>query len=257
MAIRHLVYASGEQSNRTSVWKDHIFASHLKDGSWSLLFETDIGEYGRHSKSIRKIRSPNDFVDSLYSIEDYDVSANFINQIISNLFPVAPTFSVACSIYSDIYSDGSETDHEDFLSVSVTFILSNPSLSTDFKLAKSVGKKLFKALIDCQKSENRTDTLSVDNHVFPIIWSKRVSKDLQRLQTAQLVEEHCRKSEWKRSTGHSQAAIGNGFRYSRIKKFASEYYAEHGKLPVGDFVLDADFMRSDNIKVGELAISFK
>ena len=55
MAEKYQIYASGEQSNRVSVWRDYIYASHLKNGTWTITFISD-GEEGRFSKSMRPKR---------------------------------------------------------------------------------------------------------------------------------------------------------------------------------------------------------
>lgn len=256
MAEKHQIYASGEQSNRVSVWRDYIYASHLKNGTWTITFVSD-GEDGRYSRSIRNIRGPSDFVDALYSDEGFEMDQAFAKGVLKNLFPVSPTFTITSVVYNDIEYGNDETPLGDFLEVLPSFLASSLPLSEDFEVAAEFGKKVFKAMSECLRNYQRPETLSIDGTTLPIAWSKRINKKLRMLRTDRLIEEHCRKSEWEKSTGHSHAAIGNWHKYSSIKKFASQYYAEHGQLPVGDFVLGKDFMRSANFSLGKLAVKFK
>jgi hypothetical protein len=256
MAEKYQIYASGEQSNRVSVWRDYIYASHLRNGTWTITFISD-GEEGRYSKSIRNIRQPTEFVDSLYVEDILDIEQDSGTKILKNLFQTSPNFAIACAAYNDIRHNGDETDLEEFLEVLPSFAASDLSLPKDFESACEVGGKIFKALAENVRSGKRPKSLLVDGKEFPIAWSKRISKELRTLRTDKLIEEHCRKSEWQKSTGHSHAAIGNGHKYNGIKRFVSHYYAEHGKLPVGDFILGADFMRSASSTLGELAVKFK
>ena len=66
MAEKYQIYASGEQSNRVTVWHNYIYASHLKNRTWIITFVSD-GEDGRFSMSARNIRQPTEFVDALYA----------------------------------------------------------------------------------------------------------------------------------------------------------------------------------------------
>lgn len=256
MAEKHQIYASGEQSNRVSVWRDYIYASHLKNGSWTITFISD-GEEGRFSKSSRGIRQPTDFVDALYAGDVLDIDHDLVIKVLGNLFNISPNFAVSCAVYSDIQDDRDAIDLEDFLEVLPSFVASNPSLPKDFESACEVGIKIFKALSESIRNSKTPKSLSIDGKAFPVTWSKRVNKELRALRNEQLIEEHCRKSEWEKSKGHSLAAMGNGHKYSAIKRFAAQYYAKHGKLPVGDFVLGSDFMRSAGSRLGGLTVKFK
>lgn len=256
MAVKHQIYASSEQSNRVSVWRDYIYASHLKNGTWTITFISD-GEEGRFGKSTRGIRQPTEFVDALYAEDVLDIDHDLVIEILGNLFGTSPNFAVSCAAYNDIRDDGDATDLEDFLEVLPSFVASKPTLPKDFESACELGRKILKALAESIRNGKRPKSLSVEGKAFPIAWRKRISKELRTLRTEKLIEEHCRRSEWRKSTGHSHAAIGNGHKYNAIKRFVAHYYAEHGNLPVGDFVLGSDFMRSASFSLGELAVKFK
>lgn len=105
MAEKHQIYASDEQSNRVSVWRDYIYASHLKNGTWTITFVSD-GEEGRFSKSTRDIRQPTEFVDALYAEDILDIDHGLVVKMIGNLFQINPDFAVACAAYNDIRYGG-------------------------------------------------------------------------------------------------------------------------------------------------------
>jgi hypothetical protein len=256
MSEKYQIYDSGEQYNRLSVWRDYIYASYLKNGTWTITLISD-GDEGRYIKSRRRITHPTDFVNALYDSENLDIDNDFVKNILNNLFPVSPNFAVACAIYNDIENDGAETDLEEFLEVLPSFTASHLSLPKDFESACELGGKIFKALSESARNGIYAKSVPVDGKSFPIAWNRRISKELRTLRTEKLIEEHCRKSEWQKSTGHSHAAMGNGHKYNAIKRFVAHYYAEHGKLPVGDFILGSDFMRSAGSMLGELAVKFK
>jgi hypothetical protein len=105
MAEKYQIYASGEQSNRVTVWHNHIYASHLKNRTWIITFVSD-GEDGRFSMSARNIRQPTEFVDALYAEDVLDIDYNSVARMIGNLFQINPDFAVACAAYNDIRYKG-------------------------------------------------------------------------------------------------------------------------------------------------------
>lgn len=105
MAKKHQIYASGEQSSRVSVWRDYIYASHLKNGTWTITFISD-GEEGIFSKCERNISQPTEFVDALYAEDVLDIDHGLVAKMIGNLFQINPEFAVSCAAYNDIRYDG-------------------------------------------------------------------------------------------------------------------------------------------------------
>ncbi len=105
MSEKYQIYDGGEQSNRVSVWRDYIYASHLRNGTWTITFISD-GEEGRFTKSTRGIRQPTEFVDALYAEDVLDIDHGLVAKTIGNLFLINPDFAVACAAYNDIRYDG-------------------------------------------------------------------------------------------------------------------------------------------------------
>lgn len=101
MTEKHQIYASGEQSNRVSVWRDYIYASHLRNGTWTITFISD-GEEGIFSKCERNISQSTEFVDALYAEDVLDIDHGLVAKMIENLFQINPDFAVACAAYNDI-----------------------------------------------------------------------------------------------------------------------------------------------------------
>jgi hypothetical protein len=105
IAKKYQIYASGEQSNRVTFWHEYIYASHLKNGRWTITFVSD-GEDGRFSKSARNISQPTEFVDALYAEDVLDIDYDSVARMIGNLFQINPDFAVACAAYNDIRYEG-------------------------------------------------------------------------------------------------------------------------------------------------------
>lgn len=238
-------------------WGGEIYASHLKNGSWTVTFRVDAGEYGVTRETFKNIRSPKQFVHALYKSDGIEMGPQEVESALSVLHGNAPAFAVACSVFNQTEDGETDFSEEDYLSIFPTFLRSNPQFPSDFNTAKQDGKKLFEALLECKSRGNLLQSVSIESKTYPIVWVKRVSEDLQELLDERLIAEHCEKAEWQKSTGHSHAAIGNGHKYGVIKKFASAYYAEHGKLPIGDFVIGSDFIRGAGYNLGQLAVKFQ
>ena len=105
MAEKSQIYASGEQSNRVTVWHNYIYASHLKNGTWIITFVSD-GEDGRFSRSARDIRQPTEFVDALHAEDVLDIDYDSVAKMIGNIFQINADFAVACADYNDIRYKG-------------------------------------------------------------------------------------------------------------------------------------------------------
>ena len=82
MAIKFLLATSGQQFNMVSSWEDELYCSILKDGSISLRPSKD-GEDehgGRWWFETRKgIRTPKQFVDAVYSIDEIEISMDEVS----------------------------------------------------------------------------------------------------------------------------------------------------------------------------------
>lgn len=230
MAEKYWVYANG--------WGGEIYASCLKDRSWTISFEIDAGEFGRVRETVRNLRSPKQFVHALYCFDGIEMDPQTVESALSELYEHSPTFAIACSICNQTENGEAEFDEEGYLSVFPTFLSSDPPLPPDFEDAKQLGGEMFTALLTCYLNNNLVHSIELNSTTFAVIWNNRTSADLREFQISKAIAEHCRKSEWKKITGHSHAAIGNGQIGQKIRKFVTEFHSEHGSMPIGDFSVD-------------------
>jgi hypothetical protein len=230
MADKIAIYANG--------WGGEIYATHLKSGSWTIKFEIDVGDYGRVRKTVANLRSPKQFVHALYVSDHIEMDPAQVEVALSALYEREPAFAVACSIYNQTTDGETDFDEEDYLRVYPSFLRSNFHFPPDFGIAKELGIGLFSALIDCNRRGRQGSSLEINGVTFQIIWDNQVTVDLQEFQISKAVAEHFHKSEWKKLTGHSHAAIGNGKIGEKIRKFVTDHLSEHGSLPIGDFSVE-------------------
>jgi hypothetical protein len=185
MAEKAAIYTNG--------WGGEIYASHLKNGSWTVTFRVDTGEYGAARETFKNIRSPKQFVHALYKSDGIEMDPHEVESALSALYENAPAFAVACSIFNQTEDGTTDFSEEDYLSIFPTFLASNPQLTSDFKTAKQGGTKLFKALLECKSMGYLLQSVSIDSKTYPIVWVKRVSDDLRELLDERLIAEHCEK----------------------------------------------------------------
>ena len=96
MAIKFLLATSGQQFNMVSSWEDELYCSILKDGSISLRPSKDGEEEsgGRWWFKTRKgIRTPKQFVDSVNSIDEIEISMDEVS--FDRLYEHKPLFALA------------------------------------------------------------------------------------------------------------------------------------------------------------------
>ena len=230
MAERFAIYQNG--------WGGEIFASHLKNGSWSITFEIGSGEYGTERRTVRNIRSPKQFVYALYNSDGFEMDPQQVEKALAALFENAQNFAVACSIFTQMEDGETDFDEEEYLYIFPTFLSSAPHLPSNFIAAKQIAMKLFAALIECKRKEQFSRSLEIDEAKFSVVWNNRISDDLREFLISKAINEHCRKSEWKKLSGHSHAAIGNGQIGQKIRKFVAGYLDEYGNMPIGEFLIE-------------------
>ncbi len=109
MAIKFLLATSGQQFNMVSSWEDELYCSILKDGSISLRPSKDgDNECGGRwwLKRAKGIRTPKQFVDAVYSIDEIETSLDEIS--FDKLYEHKPLFALALKKFIEIDDEDME-----------------------------------------------------------------------------------------------------------------------------------------------------
>ena len=239
MADRFLIHENG--------WGGEIYASRLKNGSWSIIFRTDTVEYGIDRKVITNIRNPMQFVRAFYKSDSILLEPDEADSAFAVIYSIEPGFAVACSVYNEILYQDADCGEEDYLTVLPAFLASNFAFPETFCQGKGLGLQLFQLLIEARIKDRLARTLELNGDKFPVVWSKRVLPELRQLQTENAISEHCLRAEWQKLEGGRHAGFGNARISQNLHQFVTQYLSDHGELPVGTFSVDG---RSVSFKIG-------
>ena len=237
MAVKVLVWSSGDQVNMVSSWCDELYCTILKDGTISLRPSKDgEDEYGGRwwFKSRRGVRTPKQFWDALYSIDEIELPNDhwmIEEDIVPQLFQHTPLFALALLKFTKVEREGEESDLEFF------FMAQGRLLNLDIKLPADFPKamKLFDVIFNYFKQHySETGALPVGVQTLMdtqfSIPSKnfRQDRDLIAFWLDQRIKEHVACAKWG----------SMNFNPSRqLRVFCLEYFNKHKSLPLGNFVI--------------------
>ncbi len=250
MAIKFLLATTGMQINMVSSWTDELYCSILKDGSISLRASKDgEDEYGGRwwFPSRRGIKTPKQFVDTIFEIDEIDTDNWSIQEdILPVLFEHAPLFATLTNLYLEIDDNQEEADLDFFLFSQKVILSSKVDLPNNFKSSVKLLEIIFNFV---KKQFQSTGQLPRGQHAlmgtsisFPnkVIRSKKEHLEFRKEQA---IKTHVRNADWKiRRTRLHGFAMSK--QHQDISDFCRNYFEQHKELPVGKY------------KIGQTVVTF-
>ena len=250
MAIKFLLATTGMQINMVSSWTDELYCSILKDGSISLRPSKD-GEDEHGGRwwfpSRRGIKTPKQFVDAIYAIDEIEAGNWSIqNDMLPVLFEHAPVFASLTNLYIEIEDNQEEEDLDFFLFCQKVILSSDVDLPDDFKSASKVVEIIYNFVKQQFQSTGKfprgQHALMGTSISFP---SKPIKSNKEHLEfrKEQALKTHVRNAEWKiRRTRLHGFAMSQ--QHQDISDFCRNYFEQHKELPVGKY------------KIGQTEVTF-
>lgn len=235
MAVKVLVWSSGDQVNMVSSWCDELFCTILKDGTISLRPSKDgEDEYGGRwwFRSRRGVRTPKQFWDALYSIDEIELPNDhwmIEEDIVPQLFEHIPLFALALLKFTEVEQEGEESDLEFF------FMAQGRLLNLDIKLPSDIPKamKLYDVIFNYFKQHHTEtgalpvgDKTLMDTRFSIPAKNFRQDRDLIAFWLDQRIKDHVASASW---------GVLDFDPTKQIENFCLEYFNNHKGLPVGKF----------------------
>ena len=232
MAIKFLLATSGQQFNMVSSWEDELYCSILKDGSISLRPSKDgEDEYGgRWWFETRKgIRTPKQFVDAVYSIDEIEISMDEVS--FDRLYEHKPLFALALKKFVEIDDEETDEDMEFFFMSQGALLNLEVSLPENLKIAE----KLFNVICNLFK-QHFAEYQSMPVGEYELMNTKivipkrnfRSDPDLKNLQNNRRIKAHAEDATWEVMQSQLKREIHN---------YCSSYFAKHKTLPTREVLL--------------------
>ncbi|MDA8675866.1 hypothetical protein N9M53_04160 [Alphaproteobacteria bacterium] len=243
MAIKFLLATSGQQFNMVSSWEDELYCSILKDGSISLRPSKDgEDEYGgRWWFETRKgIRTPKQFVDAVYSIDEIETSMDEVS--FDRLYEHKPLFALALKKFVEIDDEGTEDDMEFFFMSQGALINLEVCLPENLQTAE----KLFNVIYNLFK-QHYAEYQSMPVGEYELMNTKivipkrnfRLDPDLKNLLNKRRIKAHADGAEWEVMEFHLKRDI---------LEYCSSFFKKHKTLPEGSVSIgniEVKFPRKD------------
>ena len=227
-------------------WIHELYCSTLKDRTISLRVRKIGAGLSIWSKSIKGIKTPEQFFNAYMNIhEEIGIdNCSFENEGLLKLFEHLPIFALATAKYFEIEYEDDEIDKEFFLFSFPLYLGLKINFSNDFKQAYilfseiyNFTKQYFNIHFDLPIGIHNVNDNSI---LFPNKKYHRYRHELRKFKHTQIVREHLNKCVWEKNIHIKNFAkfSADERRYNLIRKFIDEYLKKENRLPIGEFNID-------------------
>ena len=242
MAERFLLAVS-DNFNMVSSWRDELYCSILKDGSISLRVRKDGDEFRWWFNAMRGIKTPKQFVDAYYRIDEVETDCwSLEDDILPKLFEYFPLFALTTLKYKDIEYEEDDGNLEFFFFSFPLYLGLKLNLGNNFQKAYSLFTKIYNFTKEYFEENQHlpfgSQNVMGEEIIFPKNHTKH-NKELNLLKRNQSIERHIRRCEWEKiETKRSSQSFANENRFKLIRKFVDKYLETENRLPIGEFNID-------------------
>ena len=238
---RKFILQEIEQSSMVSTWTDTLYCSVLKNGTLSLRMNKKGEDGSWWSPSIRNIRTPRQFLESLndvgWGFEEWDIEL-----VLANLHDGHPVFAIL--VEKEMASDGVSEDAESEIRDLIQKVMRHaqldvPNGNTNARIFTEKCEEFVRDHLT-KKGEAPVGEHLVSGRrvLFGANRATGRKKPRSLSKTEQLICAHAKKAIWKKFEGRPHPQWANASRSSRVLTYVRKYFSENGHLPIGSHDLD-------------------